>query len=356
VTPRDSRHATVIIPGDLASLTGGYGYDRRIIDELRARGWSIDIESLDASFPQPTVEARRHAAQVLRACADGSVVVVDGLAFGALADEAERERRRLRLIALVHHPLAHESGLDAASAERLFHSERRALACARLVVVTSQRTADTLAAFDVPADRIVVVEPGTDPAPIASGSRGDAVHLLTVASVTARKGYDVLVDALATVHSSNWHLTCVGGLDRDREHVRQLRTAIDRSGLAGRMTFAGELAGEALATQYDRADVFVLPTRYEGYGMVVAEALAHGLPVVSTRTGAIPELVGEDAGLIVEPGNAAALASALQRVIDDRDERERLARGARRTRARLPTWMVAGDRMAAALSRVTHDV
>jgi glycosyltransferase involved in cell wall biosynthesis len=355
VTQPIARRASFAIPGDLESLTGGYGYDRRVIAELRARGWAIDVLPLDASFPRPTAEARRRAADALARCANGALVVVDGLAYGALADEAERERQRLCLIALVHHPLAHESGLDAATAAALFESERRALACARLVVVTSQRTAQTLAAFDVAAGRIVVIEPGTDPAPAARGSRTGAVSLLTVASVTPRKGYDVLVDALSSVQSSKWRLSCVGRLARDPGHAQEVREAIERAGLTSRITFVGELAGDALAAHYDQADVFVLPTRYEGYGMVVAEALARGLPIVSTRTGAIPELVGVDAGILVDADDRAALAAALFRVIDDRAERERLASGARRVRDRLPTWPGAGERMAAALESVSCD-
>jgi hypothetical protein len=162
---------TFLIPGDLESRTGGYGYDRRLIDELRRLEWAVDVRRLDGSYPFPAAAAKTEARAILAECADGAVVVVDGLAFGAMADEAEQERHRLRLVALVHHPLATETGLDPEQAAALLVSERRALACARLVVVTSRATVVSLTPYFVPRERIVVVEPGTDRGPLARGTK-----------------------------------------------------------------------------------------------------------------------------------------------------------------------------------------
>ena len=163
------RSVYVAIPGDLQARTGGYGYDRRIIAGLRGLGWAVEVRRLDDSFPMPTAAARAQAAQVLAAAPDGATVLVDGLALGAMPDEAEREAGRLRLVALVHHPLAAETGLDPALARALEISERRALAAVGAVVVTSRATAARLADYGVAANRITVVEPGTDPAPLARG-------------------------------------------------------------------------------------------------------------------------------------------------------------------------------------------
>jgi glycosyltransferase involved in cell wall biosynthesis len=125
--------------------------------------------------------------------------------------------------------------------------------------------------------------------------------------------------------------------------------------LEDRVAIVGEVETVPLADYYDGADLFVLATLQETYGMAVAEALARGLPVVSTITGAIPQLVGDDAGLLVPPGNTAALAEALGRVIGDASLRARLAEGARRKRDRLPTWDHAFETMHAALARLnTH--
>src|SRR5262249_9289704 len=262
------------------------------------------------------------------------------LPLGALPDEVAPHASRLAIVALVHHPLALETGLDARHAAALDDSERRALRAARHVVVTSRGTASALAGYDVAAGRISVVEPGTDPAPLASRHEPrhepDVVSLLCVATLTPRKGYELLFDALASVRCRNWRLRCAGSLDRDPATAARLRARLHDATLADRVQFLGDLDTARLAVEYDRADVFVLATLYEGYGMAVAEALARGLPVVSTATGAIADLVGTDAGVVVAPGDAAALTDALTQVIADTDLRERLAAGARRVRDRLP--------------------
>ena len=139
------------VPGDLATPTGGYGYNRRIIAELQVLGWQIDVVSVGDGFPQPSAEQRAVALALLEQLPKGTPVVVDGLALGALPEAAEKIARRAPLIALVHHPLALEAGLSSADAHKLFESERKALAAARSVIVTSRATAKRLNAdYGVP--------------------------------------------------------------------------------------------------------------------------------------------------------------------------------------------------------------
>lgn len=339
------------VPGDPATLTGGYLYDRRIVEALRAGGRQVAVHSLSAAFPRPDAAALAHARGVLAAIPPGATVVVDGLALGAMPGVAAQHSPRLDLVALVHHPLADETGLDAARAQRLRRSERRALAAARRVIVTSAATARSLAAdYGVASARIAVVEPGTDPAPLARGSGGDTPALLCVASLTPRKGHAVLLDALARLRGRRWRLTCAGSAQRDPATAAALREQARRLGLLERIEFAGELPPAALGALYDRADAFVLASYHEGYGMALAEALARGLPVVSTTAGAIPGTVPPDAGLLVPPGDAAALSVALARLLDDATLCAALAAGARAARARLATWDDAAARFAAALA------
>lgn len=349
------RKLFLIVPGSLETRTGGYGYDRRIVAGLRDRGWEVVVRELDDGFPQPTAAARAEADRVLAAMPDDAIVVVDGLAFGALPVEAARESGRLRLVALVHHPLAEETGLDPKTASDLEVSERRALASARRVVVTSRATAAALAGYGVAPDRLAVVEPGTDRAPLARGSRGGPVQLLVVAALVPRKGHDILLRALAAVPERDWRLTCVGSLERDPATVARVRARIRADALDDRVSLAGETDGTGVAAHYDAADLFVLPTRYEGYGMAVAEALARGIPVIGTPTGGIADLVGGGAGVLVPVGDVDALTAALSEVLRDKPMRERLAVGARRVRERLPTWDDAAARMATILEGVAAD-
>lgn len=337
-----------LIPGELDTPTGGYRYDRRIIQGLRVLGWRVEHRALVGDFPLPSRTALVAAREAVAAIPDGETVVVDGLAYGALPDLAESEGTRLGLIALVHHPLWMETGLDSSLSELLRRSEDRALSQARGTIVTSDATARLLSDRGIARDCIRVVLPGVDRAPLATGSAGPDTRLLCVATLTPRKGHDLLLRALAGLTELPWHLRCVGSLDRDAQWSGELRRLARDLHLDGRVTFTGALDDQQLEQEYRQADLFVLPTRFEGYGMVAAEALAHGLPTVATRTGAMPELIPAQAGILVSPEDPEALRVALARLMADTDSRRRLAVGARSVGLRLPTWSDSAKAFAAA--------
>jgi glycosyltransferase involved in cell wall biosynthesis len=341
-----------LIPGDLQAPTGGYVYDRRMIAGLRDLGWQVTVHSLDASFPQPTAAALDHAREVLARLPDQALVLVDGLALGAMPQLVHPHANRLRLLALIHHPLAAESGLAPDQALDLARSERLALQAMHRVLVTSHATQRVLLAYGVDPARVSVVEPGTDPAPLTPRRRGDTLAMLCVATLTARKGHDLLFEALAPL-SPHWQLTCVGSLNRSAATVAALRDQLRRLGLERQVVLAGEVDEGALAQCYGQADLFVLPTRFEGYGMAVAEALAHGLPVISTPVGAIPELVGSRAGLLVATGDVGMLRAALARVLSEPALLNTLALGAAAVRGTLPGWPQCCARMSQVLQNAS---
>jgi glycosyltransferase involved in cell wall biosynthesis len=344
-----NNRCSFLVPGDLNTRTGGFTYDRHIVDGLRARGWQVDVRSLGEGWPVPDASAEALAHRIVEAVPDGELALVDGLAFGAMPALAEAHAQRLRWVALVHHPLSLETGLEAAMRLALFESERRALGTARGVIVTSPSTARALAAFDVPATRIAVVEPGTEPAPLAAASGSGGLSLLCVATVTPRKGHSLLIEALSGLSDRHWTLHCAGSLTMDPACASACIEAIERHRLAGRIVLHGEQDEAGLRALYACADAFVLPSFHEGYGMALAEALAHGLPVISTSAGAIPDTVPADAGMLVPPGDGLALRAALQRVMDDADWRAQLSEGARAARRRLPTWVDSAARFETAL-------
>lgn len=339
----------ILIPGDIETPTGGYIYDRRIADGLRDLGWGVRVHELDASFPRPSPRALAHASETLGRIASGGLVMIDGLAAGAMPEQMIAESERLRLVALVHHPLALETGLAPESARALDRAERASLAVARRVVTTSTSTAALVHALGVARDRIDVVEPGTDPAPLSLGSGSSALNLLCVATLTARKGHALLLDALAQLTHLDWRLTCAGSLTRSPATVEALRRQLERLALEEWVSLVGEVDTRSLADLYRRADVFVLATYFEGYGMALSDAIAHGLPIVSARAGAVTETVPEGAGLLVPPGDSGALAVALGRVMEDANLRQGLARGAQARRTFLPTWWDSSRRMEQAL-------
>jgi glycosyltransferase involved in cell wall biosynthesis len=351
------RHCSFLVPGDLATRTGGYIYDRRIIDGLRALGWQVDVHALGDDFPAPDAAALAQAQAVVEALPDGTLAVADGLAFGVLDALAHAHAQRLRWVALVHHPLALETGLDATRRSALQSSERRALRAASGVIVTSPFTARSLAAdYGVAAERIAVIEPGTDPMPLATGSQaGEALQLLCVATLTPRKGHALLVQALAGLQDRRWTLHCAGSLTMDAACAQAVRKAIDAHGLQERIVLHGELDEVRLRSLYGAADAFVLPSFHEGYGMALAEALAHGVPVISTHAGAIADTVPPEAGALVAPGDQQALRAVLQRLLDDAAWRQQLRAGARSARERLPSWQHSSNRFAQALRNIADN-
>jgi glycosyltransferase involved in cell wall biosynthesis len=333
------RSVAFAVPGALTIPTGGYTYDRRIVEEMTALGWQVETLNLGEEYPRPSAQSKAAAREQLAAQPGDRPMVIDGLAFGALPDVAKDLCASHHLIALVHHPLALEAGLAPGEAEALRVSERQALKSARKVITTSAFTARLLASdYDVPGQRLTVVRPGNDQVPPARGTVNDAVALLAVGAVVPRKGYDVLIAALASLRDLQWRLTIVGDRARDVETAARLESAVARCLLKERIRFIGAVSTEQLSELYAGADLFVLASRFEGYGMAFAEALAHGLPIVGTTAGAIVETVPANAGILVEPDDVAALSDALRRLITDPVLRNVLATGARAGAAMLPTW------------------
>jgi glycosyltransferase involved in cell wall biosynthesis len=326
------------VPGDLATPTGGYGYDRRIIQGLRGLGWRVAVADIGDGFPFPSPAQRATALAILSAVPAGCPIVLDGLAFGALPEAATLRCDR-PLIALVHQPLALDPSLNTVQAGRFRESERIALAAATRVVVTSASTARiVISDYDVPADRVSVVRPGNDPGRPARGNDKCVVRLLSVGSVLPVKGYDLLIAALATLADIPWRLTIAGDRTRNPAAAAQLDADIKVYGLRDRVEVLGAVPPKHVNELYMASDLFVLASRFEGYGMALTEAIAHGLPVVSTMAGAIPKTVPAGTGLLVPPENVAALAHALRRLISDHGERRRLATNARAAATQFPTW------------------
>lgn len=336
------------IPGDIDTASGGYEYDRRVLGLLPAYGISADHLELPGTFPAPTAADLDETRRRLAATAPDATLLIDGLAFGAfpaaLIDGLGRD-----IVAVVHHPVGYETGLDEASAEALIATERDALARARHVVVTSRATKRTLERdFGVPIAKITVAEPGTDPAQRATGT-GMPMQLLAVGGISRRKAYDILIRALAPLGEYDWRLVIAGATDRDPAAVAALEREIAASGLADRIRLAGKVVPATLERFYESTDLFVMPSLYEGYGMVLAEAMARGLPIVCTTGGAAADTVPDAAALKVPPGDPQALTVAIRRALDDKKLRRRLADAAWDAGRTLPTWNETARRIAATI-------
>jgi glycosyltransferase involved in cell wall biosynthesis len=339
------------VPGELDTPTGGYAYARRLLELLPAEGLTVTHLALPSAYPTPSADDLARTAELVSGTDPDAVLFIDGLAYGAMPEDLIRRFGR-RIVALVHHPLGLESGLSETRSRELIASERQALALARRVVVTSPLTGRVLASdFGVPPERIVVAEPGTEPAARVRGT-GSPVQLLSVGAVSPRKGYDVLVRALGELKDLDWRAGIAGATDRAPETAAALKASIQEAGLSERVELAGAVADAELAALYDRADLFVSPSLYEGYGMVLAEAMARGLPIVASTGGAAAETVPEAAALKVPPGDVRALAEALRAAISDAALRTRLAEASWQAGQKLPRWRDTAVRVAKVLREV----
>ncbi|MDT7608610.1 MAG: hypothetical protein QOG96_3113 [Pseudonocardiales bacterium] len=354
------RSVHVVVPADIDDVavpSGGNAYDRRVCLGLSATGCSVHEVAVAGGWPRPDTAARASLARTLSALPDGAVVLIDGLVACGVPDVVVPQARRLTLVVLVHLPLGDEVGAAPSAAAELAALERETLRAASAVVATSPWAARRLAAeHGLDPDRIHVATPGVDLAPLAPGTDG-ATHLLCVGSVTPTKGQDLLVEALAAVADLPWSCDLVGPLRRDPAHVAAVRRTIERHGLGDRVRLTGPRTGTRLATSYAEADLLVLPSRVESYGMVVTEALARGIPVLAAAVGGVPETLGHDPdgavpGILVPPDDVPALAGALRHWFGVPAPRDRLRRAARARRGTLDGWEVTSRCLAGVLEQL----
>jgi glycosyltransferase involved in cell wall biosynthesis len=339
----------VVVPAgidDPARVSGGNRYDREVCTGLGSAGWTVVEHAVPGAWPQPGPAELAALAQLFDALDDGALVLADGLITAAAGPVLLPRSHRLRLVVLAHMVF----GGDAVPAG----DEAAVLAAARAVVTTSDWTRrQLLARYRLPPGRLHVARPGVGAAALSPGTP-EGGHLLTVGALAPHKGQDLLLDALAGTAHLPWRCTIVGPLDRDPQFAAALQRRA--TGLTDRVLVAGPRTGAALQREYRDADLVVVPSRAEAYGMVVTEALAAGLPVLGTRVGGVPEALGTTAdgvpGLLVPPEDSATLAHALTRWLTDPELRGRLRRAARTRREGLPGWSATSRAVASVLAAV----
>jgi glycosyltransferase involved in cell wall biosynthesis len=320
--------------------SGGNTYDRRVSDGLAGLGWQVIEHHVSGSWPSPDAAAIAGLASAISAVPDDAIVLVDGLVASAAAEVLTPAAERLQLIVLVH---------------MLFElpGERAVLSVADAIVCTSTVAREQLLrSYSLAPDAVQVAIPGADPVDRAHGTR-EGGELLCVAPVSAHKGHDLLLSAMLEVTDLPWRCRVVGSLERDPAFAKDIRERIATHNHSPRVRFCGALTGPELSSAYASSDLLVHPSRGETYGMVISEALAHGLPVLATNVGGVPEAVGETSigvpGLLFDADDPAALATELRSWLTDADLRSRLRAAAAERRQTLPSWQSTTERIAQTL-------
>jgi glycosyltransferase involved in cell wall biosynthesis len=346
----------VVVPDgidDPARPSGGNTYDRHLCRGLTSIGWSVQEHAVPGCWPRPDPAALAALAGVVQRIPDDAVVLLDGLVASTAPGVLVPQARRLRLVVLVHMLLGHRPADDGVDAARM--RERAVLSIATAVVTTSAWTRRRLLElYPLPAARVHIAEPAVDAADLATGTATGGA-LLCVAAVTFDKGHDILLDALAATTDLSWHCVCVGSLDRDPAFVERLRRRSLDGGLGDRVSFPGPRTGADLDRSYAAADLILVTSRAETYGMVVTEALARGLPVIAAEVGGLPDALGHGAdgirpGLLVPPDDPAALSAALRAWLGEAELRGQLRQAAGERRESLPGWSTTTSVLASVLA------
>ncbi|MET8080782.1 glycosyltransferase family 4 protein [Streptomyces sp. NPDC005303] len=363
IIPMSLRTVHFLMPGgvdDPTAPSGGNAYDRRVCLDLPGFGWQVERHAVAGSWPRPGAPARTELARTLRDLPDDTVVLIDGLVACGVPEIIVPEAERLSIAVLVHLPLGDETGLEPGLALELDAREREVLRAVPAVIATSDWAVRRLVSHHgLAPERVHVATPGADIAPLASGTDGLS-RLLCVAAVTPRKGQHRLIEALAGAQDLPWSCVCVGGITQDPEYVAHLRMLIKKYGLQDRLHLAGPKAGAELDASYNAADLMVLTSYAETYGMAVTEALARGIPVLATDVGGVAEAVGRAPdggvpGILVPPEDPAALAAELRGWFGEADVRRRLKAAARGRRAALDGWATTARSLAGVLGRLPSE-
>jgi glycosyltransferase involved in cell wall biosynthesis len=328
-----------ITVGDTGRKTGGYLYNARVISGLRQRG--LEIEEVVAGEASP--EEQRTAASRFGSTFDPSrfdTIVVDALARIAVAPHLDRWLSWLPVVALVHELPSVASGMSGSETGARERDYENLLLRADLLVAVSDHGRNVLQSRGVFPGRIHVVPPGFDGVRTGDGSpaRGDGpVRALSVAQWIPRKGILTLVEAWTLGERKGAVLELIGETDADPDYTLLVRAAIDAAP-RDTIVVSGCVDDASLGASYAAADLFVLPSRYEGYGIVYAEALAFGLPIVACDAGPVPDIVGREAAILVKPDDKEALCAALDLLLGDPTLRAKMSATASHRASRLPRW------------------
>ncbi|WP_206597499.1 glycosyltransferase family 4 protein [Polycladidibacter stylochi] len=345
-----------VIPGDLEAASGGYAYDRHILKGLRQLGWNVYHIPLTGAFPLCSAQTRHKANAKLTDLPDNALVLVDGLAYGALPEVISIHAKRLNFITLVHHPLFLEAGLGEKEQKALHSAEKLALQHAQFLITTSDETRKTVVKnFSYPYDKIVVIEPGLDlPAFAKNPSHFDhlrtrqtsasvPMRLLCVGSVVARKDQLSLIKAVAGLpdvfeNQKSWRLDIIGDLNFQPSYAQKMHEVVEELGLQNYVHLHGKVGEARLKSFYESADLFILPSHYEGYGMAFWEALSYGLPVIATYEGSVAAQLPREATLLFRAGNSQQLRQSIESLAATPSLLSAMSQAGHRECQKKPSW------------------
>lgn len=339
-------HVALIIYGSLATMSGGFYYDRRLVESLRARGDEVTVVSLPwQSYSENLAHNVTHKLAERLHAARPDIIVQDELNHPSLFRQNRALRGIAPIVSIVHHLRSSEPRPPWRNA---FYRrvERKYLRSVDAYLFNSETTREVVATLVIDQRPSTIATPGGDrlpgrppPAYIATRARSGPLRLLFAGSVTPRKGLHVLVEAMARARPNDWRLVVAGDTAGDRAYAARIRRQIEQAGLADRVWLAGHLADDSLSAAMRDSHLLVVPSAYEGFGIAYLEGMGFGLPAIATTAGAAGETIVDDYnGYLIAPGDSVALAQRLQLLDADRRRLAAMSRAAVETFRQRPSW------------------
>ena len=342
-----------LIPEDINLLKGNYVYNKRIAEGLKAIGHQVIIQQLPDDFPFPSDTSLQQCRQIMGAIPQAEPVIIDNLVFGVIPDILKDFYLQKPIVALVHITLSADPNLTAYQREMVLSLEKKAQKYAKKFIVSSSYTANLLTAAGIEKNQINVIIPGVDNYPQKKIYPGKPSKLLSIANFTRNKGYMTLMKALTALKNKDWELHCYGNLNFDKEYVDELQMIIRRNGLKEKVWLHGPVSGKELSDVYLNADLFIHASNFETYGMAVAEALAHGIPVITSTGGGICETVPVKMGQFFNPGDVYVLQTIIEELLENPQLYKTLYTEASTYHNQVHTWQKSLESFELTLKEVT---
>lgn len=300
--------------GDMQSLTGGYLYNMHMMEGLEQMGYSVNVFGTDWPWDDKSELAKicRFHFEKLTV---GSCILIDSLVLVKIRSSVQEFSSRLIFVGLIHLPATYT--FTSGKFGKLAEEEMMVLHQMKQLIVTGQFTYNLLWKAGLNRANLWIVEPGTGPFPQKTHYKPVPSELLCIANYSAIKAQDTLIRSLYSLTDRDWTLHLYGDKDRDKEYSAGIISFIKQLNLETRVIMHGIAMRDEITAIFLNADLFVMPSLFESYGMALTESLAHGVPVLSTRAGNIPCTVPGGMGILVEPGNEKELTDALLSLMDE---------------------------------------
>lgn len=327
-----------LIPGDIDIFTSCYIYDRRIIEGLKSKGHIVKLHRLPDDFPFPSKGSLQLCNQIIKTIPKSEPIVIDGLAFGAIPSILKVVYGMNPIIGLIHLPLSVDPNYSAYQRTIITGPEKEAFGYASKFIVTSEYTAEIFANLGIEEKNVNLVIPGLDNFSKKKDYPETPKKLLSIANLCRNKDHNILVSALSALSNKDWILHCYGNLDFDRNYLSEFQALIRRNKLQDKILIHGIISGKELNDVYLDADLFIHPSDFEVYGMALAEALAHGIPVVASTGGGICRTIPAKMAQFFKPGDVYGLQSILEELFENPDLYKRLYTKASTYNEQAQTW------------------